>query len=76
MPLHSVPLFSFYSSKPELGGEGRKTEGKTAREDYMTKDPLYFDSPTVQGGMEEMDLFYSVAFWRVASSCIPKLGCS
>ncbi|KAL7417195.1 hypothetical protein BDY24DRAFT_377030 [Mrakia frigida] len=67
MPLHSVPLFSFFSPTPELGGEGRKTDGKNPREEERSKDPLYFDPATPQGGMEEMDLFYSVAFWVYCS---------
>lgn len=70
MPLHSVPLFSFLSPTPELGGEGRSRldgSGKKSGEDYMARDPLYFDSATAEGGMEEMELFYSVAFWVYCS---------
>ena len=70
IPLHSVPLFSFLSPTPELGGEGRNKldgTGKKVGEDYMAKDPLYFDPATTNGGMEEMELFYSVSTWSVCA---------
>lgn len=64
MPLHSVPLFSYVSSRPKRLVESSAVGAKTRP---STPDPLYFDANMRSGEDRELIDCYSLAFWVYCS---------